>query len=80
MQPSLKRGKKVRRHLGRLVGTAWRAPLTANETFGLQVCPQLLPGDFAAAPCFHFSEKSLLSAKSEEKSAAAIQPNGSPDL
>ena len=46
-------GKKMRRHLGRLVDAAWRAPLTANETFGPQVCPQRMPGDFAATSWLH---------------------------
>lgn len=40
----------MRQHLGCLVGTAWRAPLTANETFEPQVGSQRMPGDFAAAP------------------------------
>ena len=29
--------------------SAWWAPLDTNGTFGPQVCPQLLPGGFAAA-------------------------------
>ena len=39
----------MRRHLDRPVDTAWWAPLATNGTFGPQVCPQLLPGGFAAA-------------------------------
>ena len=39
----------MRRHLDRLVDTAWWAPLATNGTFGPQVCPQRLSGGFAAA-------------------------------
>ena len=45
----------MRRHLGRLVDTAWWAPLTTNGTFEPQVCSQLLPGGFAAASCIYFN-------------------------
>lgn len=43
----------MRRHLGRLVDTAWWAPLATNETFGSQVYPQHLPGEFAAMSYLH---------------------------
>lgn len=46
--------KKLRvelgRHLGRPVGIARWAPLTTDGTFGPQVDPQLMQGDFAATP------------------------------
>ena len=37
-------------HLDGLTGVARRAPLTADETLVPQVCPQRIPGGFAAAP------------------------------
>jgi len=40
----------MRRHLGRLVGVARWAPLTTDGTFGPQVGPQQMQGDFAATP------------------------------
>ncbi len=42
--------EKVGRHLDRPVGAARWAPMTTDGTFGPQVCPQRMPGDFAAAP------------------------------
>lgn len=52
---SMREVKKMRPHLDGLVGAARWAPLTTDETFGLQVCPQRMPGGFAAAPCDHHS-------------------------
>ncbi|TSE28879.1 hypothetical protein Tchar_02653 [Tepidimonas charontis] len=45
----------MRRHLDRLVGLARRTPAPGDGTFGPQVCPHQMEGDFAANPCVQYS-------------------------
>ena len=45
----------MRQHLGCLVGARGGLPHPANGTFGPQVCPQRLPGGFAARLTLKYS-------------------------